>query len=347
MVNEVAELLKHWGVQQAAPSLVEVRVEPQPVPADYPQSFAEFVGQGEVVRALEVEVAAVRRTGRQLKHILLYGPPGVGKTGLAYVLAGELGMTLYESSGAEFRNQDSIVLEGGPLQNIGLLWEQTRRPILWLIDEIDEMARAASYVLHPLMTHNYVTWGGVRHGGVPITILGTTNRMASVPSALRSRFKDRHFVGYYAPDELADIAKRTAERRGFALTEAAAAWVGENAAGEARKVNEMILTNVENIIASGGTAEVRDVVEALRLSGLRHRGLTGPQFDYLAFLAQMPERTAGLASVAGYLAQSVKDVQFEVEPFLIRSRYAVVARSGRQLTQQGIQYLAEAGAGIY
>jgi Holliday junction DNA helicase RuvB len=337
-VTTVADVLVSLGLMQAPAPTVDVRAEPIGPPPDYPRSFAEFVGQEEVIRALKAEVETVRRSGRPLAHILFYGPPGVGKSALAYVLAGELALSLYESSGAEFSTQ-ALTLEA--LANIAGLYDTTGRPILWLIDELDGMTRAASYTIHSLMTHGYVTWQGQRFGGVPITVMGTTNRMSSVPPALKSRFQETLDIGFYSPAELAVVADRSAKRLELFLTSEAAQWIGENAAGEPRKVNRKILRNVANLVPRFGTAGLPEVKQALALSGLRHRGLSRSQFEYLAFLEGMPGRSAGLASIAGFLGQDTKDCQYDLEPYLIRSRFVVVSRSGRQLADAGLTYLKE------
>lgn len=324
--------------EQAAP---DARLSSPPGGDLYPRSFDEFVGQAEVERLLRVEVEAAQLRRRPLAHIGFYGPPGLGKTALGHVLAGEMGMALYESSGPEYPTQKDVIQA---VENIGVLGLQTGKAVLWLIDEIDGMARIASYVIHPLMTHGYVVWQGKRWAGVDVTVVGTTNRMSSVPGPLKSRFQEAIFVGFYSEAELAEVARRTAARVEVEIDEDAALWVGANAAGEPRKVNRRIMRNVANLVAKGGSerADLRTVREALELSGLRHRGLSRPQYEYLELLSRMPKETAGIASIAAVVGQDTKDVQFDVEPYLLRAGYAVVTRSGRQLTERGMEYLKEA-----
>lgn len=308
-----------------------------PAPAEYPASFRGFVGQAEAVELLRLEAEAARREGRPLAHLLLYGPPGVGKTAMAHVLAGEMGYALYESSGAEYQAQGDML---GALQSIAALHDATRRPILWLIDEVDGMARTAAYVVFGLMTHGYVTWRGGRYGGVPITVVGTTNRMASVPGALRSRFAEHVHLDFYPPEELAEVARRTAVGMGMLLTSSAADFIGQNAGGEPRKVNRRILRGARNLVRGFmPTVDLEVVKRALELSGLRPGGLTKAQAEYLRFLAEAERQTAGLASLAAYLGMDARDVQFDVEPYLIRSGLAAVARAGRTLTGAGRAYL--------
>src|SRR3989442_15050005 len=150
-----------------------------------PKSLSEFAGQDEAVRLLRVEVEAARRIGRPLAHVLLYGPPGVGKTALAHVLAPEAGALVYESSGAEFPTQRDLLLA---FARIGELHRPTGKPVVWIIDEIDAIPRTTTYALHGLLTHGYIVWESLKYGLVPLTVVGSTNNLALVHPALMDRF---------------------------------------------------------------------------------------------------------------------------------------------------------------
>ncbi len=327
-----------------APSFVpDVRESRQPIPPEYPRSFSEFTGQAEAVQMLRTECEAARREGRPLAHLLFAGPPGCGKTALCHALAAEMNYALFESTGAEYQTQQAML---DALLSIDRLQAATRQPTLWLIDEVDAVGRTASYTVHSLMTHGYVVWRGQRYGpSFPVVVAGTTNRMAAVPPALKSRFAEHVAVDYYPPEELAAIAKHSALGLGLMLTDEAAAFLAENSGGEPRKLIRRLLRNLRNILPGWlPTADLAAAKRALQLSGLRPGGLSKPQYEYLRFLAGCEGGTAGLATVAAAIGQDPKDVQYEHEAFLIRSGLAAVTRGGRKVTEKGIRYLEETAA---
>lgn len=308
-----------------------------------PTTFETFVGQNLAKRELALEVLATARSQRRLTDILLYGPPGTGKSAVVSVLAWELGscypnggnptsLPVYQSTGAEFDTAKKVY-------ETFLQIPDDPRGVIWLIDEVDGINRTASYSLHCVMTHGYILWGGQAIGGSPVTIVGTTNHMASVPRALKSRFAVRIRLDYYSPEELAEIAKQSARLMGLTITEEAAVIVGQNAGGEPRKVNRSILRNAANLL--NGSKEVTPEVaqEAVTLSGLMRGGLSVPQVKYLIFLGQSPTGKAGLNSIAAALMEDPHDIQFEYEPYLIHKGYVSVGQGGRYLTLTGVEYL--------
>lgn len=308
-----------------------------------PTRFEHFIGQNLAKRELVLEVLATARAQRRLADILLYGPPGLGKSQIVSVLAWELGacypnggnptpLPMHQSTGAEFDTAKKVY-------ETFLQIPDDPRGVIWLIDEVDGINRTASYVLHMLMTHGYIPWDGKAIGGSPVTIIGTTNHMASVPRALKSRFSVRIRLDYYSPEELAEIAKQSARLMGLTITEEAAVIVGQNAGGEPRKVNRSILRNAANLLNENKEVTAEIAQEAVTLSGLMRGGLSIPQVRYLIFLAKSPTGKAGLNSIAAALMEDPKDCQFEYEPYLIHQNYVTIGQGGRMLTETGVAYL--------
>lgn len=337
--SEVEQMGGFWAWLFGRKAKVHPTVEQERPGALYPTSFETFVGQREVVMLLKVEAAAAKRMKRPLTHLLFTGPPGLGKTAAAHVLASEVGAVLYESSGPEYPDQSAALLT---LDDLVILHEKTGLPVVWLIDEIDGMARSATYSTHGVMTHGFATWRGHRlYEGLPLTIIGTSNFLASVPGALKSRFGDVLTLEYYPPEDLTAIAVLSARRLGLELTQEAADFIGANAAGEPRKINNRLLRTAQNVAANLGVRVLDEVVvkTALKMSGLKPLGLTAGQFRCLEFLEKMPKRTAGLSTIAARLQMGVKDVMSEVEGWLIYKGFMLITPRGRQLSDDGAAYL--------
>jgi Holliday junction DNA helicase RuvB len=303
-----------------------------------PRSLSEFVGQEEVTRLLRAEVEAAKRTGRPLSHVLLYGPPGVGKTALAHVLAEEVGAVVHESSGAEFQTQVDVLLA---FAAVGKRHEATGKPVLWLIDEVDAIPRVATYAMHSLLANGWVSFKGEKFGLVPLTVVGTTNHMALVPGALRDRFQVVAKLDFLSPQELAQVADGAGRRMGIRLTGEAADFIGMNGAGSPRQVTRRILPCLANILRGPGFATLEDARQAVALAGIRPGGLTKSQVDYLEFLSSAKDRTAGVGSLSAYLGEPRRDVE-DLERFLIRRRAVSVTPRGRTVTDTGLRYLTEA-----
>lgn len=310
-----------------------------------PTRFENFIGQDLARRELALEVLATARSKRKLSDMLFYGPPGLGKTSLVFVLANELGrcygsdepLTVWQSTGAEFENPKRVF---ETFQKI----PEDPRGVIWLIDEVDGINRTASYSLHTLMTHGYMVWDGQQIGRNPVTIIGTTNHMASVPRALKSRFAIRIRLDYYSPADLSIIATQAAGVMQLHLEEGAAQYIGQNAGGEPRKIIRSILRNAANL--SSEPITVATARKAVRLSGFMPEGLSIPQARYLLFLLESPKQKASLNSLAASLMEDPADVMGEFEPYLIYKGYATVGQGGRTITERGKAYLQALPAAV-
>ncbi len=330
--RDVDRLLRQWGVRPAQPEGVEVRKWPGR------ETFADVLGQDEVLTLLRLEIAAAKREGRRLADLLFVGPPGTGKTLLAAATANEAGRVIYLVSGPELTTVDAALRS---LVGCGRLHEATGRPVALVIDEVDAIPRQVSYVFHSLMLTGTVPWRGQLYGGCPVSILASSNRLAKVPPAMRSRFAEVLMVDYYEVADLTCIVEREAVRKDLTLAEGVARFLAENSGGEPRKAGHLVrsLRNVLN--ADAATMEYAKT--ALRLSGLRPLGLSRLQVRYLETLASTPDGTMGLNSLAGVLGTDAAEITGAVEPFLLRSQLAQVTRSGRQLTDRGKAYLRARG----
>lgn len=297
----------------------------------HPATLADVVGQERLVRLLTAEAAQSKVHERPLPHTLFYGPPGVGKSMLAETSAKDAGHEVYLLSGPEWQTQVDVLQS---LDRVAELHQKTGKPVAIVLDEVDGISRVASYALHAFMTRGVVFWKGHElYRGLPVCILASCNTLARTPAALRSRFRDTLHVDYQDTAGLAEIARRMSVRLGVELAEEASQFLGSNAAGEPRRVLHLLRLAAD--FAQDGTITLEIARTALALSGLHARGLDERQHDYLTFLAEQENGTAGVSTLAGYLATDQREISEAVEPFLIRAKLASVTSKGRRITDAG------------
>lgn len=315
-----------------------VTEEPEPDVREEPQrqaavSFCDVVGQQEILDLVRLEVRASKREGRRLADLLIVGPPGLGKSLLATATANEAGCAVYPVTGPELATTEAALQI---LAGCGRLHEATGRPVALIVDEVDAIPRQVSYVFHSIMLTGTISWRGQTFGLCPLTIVATSNRLAKIPPAMRSRFAEVLILDFYAIADLETIAARDA---GVGLAEGVAHFLAENAGGEPRKIGHL-LRSLRNLLDEGRpSATMEDARTALRLSGLRALGLSVLQVRYLATLASAPEGTMGLNSLAGVLGTDTAEIVGAIEPFLLRVQLSQVTRGGRKLTPKGKAYM--------
>lgn len=300
-----------------------------------------FIGQDHIVAQVRTALSAARKRMAQnhpwwedLRTILAYGQPGLGKSAMGQVIACELGI-------AWFR------LTGGQLTNAATARDWLRRiaaanqPYLLLLDEVDGAKVGALQELYlPMSESAFIDDDGRRVSLPPVIFYLTTNYLARIPQAIQSRAIHQFEFRPYPAEALATIAVLTAERLGYDLSEDAAFGLADNAQGEPRRVNTLLRLVIQDTVAHDCDSWItRD--DAIRVINrfLYPLGLTAAQVELMRYLALQKRLTAGLQTLAHVLGQSTKDIQQEHERFLIREGLVVVVEGGRQLTDSGIDYV--------
>ena len=324
-------------------------LEPGPVPDDpddpveevglRPRTLAEFVGQTELKDHLEILLEAARRRGQAADHLLFAGPPGLGKTSLAGIVATELGVRLHVTSGPAIERAGDLAALLSNLDDGDVLF----------IDEIHRLARAVEEVLYPAMEDfqlDIVLGKGPAARSIRLdlprfTLVGATTRTGLITGPLRDRFGLVARLDYYDPPDLQRIVARAAGILGVSITDDGAREIAGRARGTPRIANRL-LRRVRDYaeVRADGVVDAEVAADGLRMFGVDERGLD--KVDR-AVLRSLCERFGGgpvglktLAIGVGEPDETVEDVY---EPFLIQQGFLVRTPRGRVATPSAWAHL--------
>lgn len=305
-----------------------------------PTSLDDFVGQSKVVSQVSLIIQAARLDKRTPDHILLAGPPGLGKTTLAMIVAKESDRTLRLSSGPAIQSAGDLAAVLSSLESGDVLF----------IDEIHRLSRPAEEMLYLAMEDFRVDVMVGKGPGAssisldiaPFTLVGATTRSGMLPTPLRDRFGFTAFLEFYDNAELANVIERSARKLGVEIDALAVTELAKRARGTPRIANRL-LKRVRDFAAvnkhSSVTSDV--VVAAMELFAVDNLGLDRVDRDLLTLLAEkFNTRPVGLSTLAVALGEEPETIEAVIEPFLIRSGLLARTQRGREITQAGIDHLA-------
>ncbi len=318
--------------------------EPKAGPALRPTRLADFVGQRDLVDRLSIALQAVGHRGDPMEHILLHGPPGLGKTTLAHVIATEMQSRAYVTSGP-------ALTKGGDL--VGTLTKMQPNDVLF-IDEIHRLPAAVEEYIYPAMEDFKIdfTLDSGLHAKVityhlkPFTLIGATTRAGLLTGALRSRFGLTHNLRFYETDDLIRILVRaTGELAMGDIDPAALAAIASRSRGTPR-ITLRLLRRVRDfaLIRAGGLIDESVVADALALEGVDELGLDKLDRAYLRTVLDIYEGgPVGVEAVAATLGEDAGTLEDMVEPYLLQIGFLARTRQGRRLTPAGMTHLGAAG----
>lgn len=304
-----------------------------------PRNLDEYVGQDEVVRNLRVYLQAAREREESVDHILLSGPPGLGKTTLANLVANEMGSSLVATSGPAIER---------PIDLLVLLTSLGPRDILF-IDEIHRMSRTVEEILYPAMEDlafdRIISKGvrkrAVRHKIEPFTLVGATTRSGSLSAPLRSRFGILFHLDFYPPDELARILLGSAKRLDLKLTSEGAAELSGRCRGTPRIANRLLRRVRDFAQVEGANLIDLEVSRAaLDRMGIDAGGLDRLDQRILRSLTEAFEgRAVGLNTLAAAVGEDPYNLEEMYEPFLLNHGFIRKTPRGRMATRRAFGHL--------
>ena len=307
-----------------------------------PTNFAEYIGQERLKKNLKIAIAAVkkRNDGTTLDHVLLYGPPGLGKTTMANVIAHELGSNLRVTSGPAIERAGDLASILTNLQNGDVLF----------IDEIHRLRRAVEEILYSAMEDyklDIVIGKGPAARSVRLdlphfTVIGATTRTGSLASPLRDRFGITHRLEYYNESEIGQIIARTANILGTEISEEATATLAARSRLTPRIANRL-MKRVRDFadVHGDGSVNFEIATKALNLMEIDSLGLDPADRNMLQLmLDNYGNRPVGLTTIAALTGDEATTIEDYYEPFLIQLGFIEKTPRGRIVTEKAKRHLA-------
>lgn len=304
-----------------------------------PSSLDEYVGQSEIKENLNVFIKSSLMRGESLDHILLYGPPGLGKTTLAYIIANELGTNIKTASGPSIEKTGDLAAILSTLEEGDVLF----------IDEIHRIPRYIEEVLYPAMEDFYLdivvgSEGSSRNIKINLphfTLVGATTRAGDLSSPLRDRFGIIAKLNYYTEDELYNIVKRTSRVLDTPITDDAARELARRSRGTPRIANRLF-KRVRDFALVYGDGIINEDILSTSLDRLKVDKTGLDETDRLlltAIIERFNGGPVGLEALASSIGEEASTIEDVYEPYLLQHGYLKRTTRGRMVTDKTYEYL--------
>ncbi len=304
-----------------------------------PLRLCDFIGQDSLRANLQVFIDAARTRGKALDHVLFVGPPGLGKTTLAHIIARELGVNFHSTSGPILAKAGDLAAQ---LTHLG------ERDVLF-IDEIHRLNPAVEEVLYPAMEDYQLdvmigagpTARSIKLNLPPFTLVGATTRQGLLTTPLRDRFGIPVRLSFYEVEALETIVKRAAHILDMALDDQGANEIAKRSRGTPRIAGRLLRRVCDFAIVAGHTLITREIADrALTLLDVDALGLDVMDRRYLLALADtFNGGPAGIETLAAFLAEPRDALEEIIEPFLLQNGFVHRTPRGRMLSEEALTYL--------
>ncbi len=304
-----------------------------------PSSLDEYIGQSEVKENIKVFIEAALMRNESLDHVLLYGPPGLGKTTLAYIIAHEMGSNIKTASGPSIEKSGDLAAILSTLEPGDVLF----------IDEIHRMPRFIEEILYPAMedfTLDIVVGseGNTRNIKIdlpPFTLVGATTRAGDLTSPLRDRFGIVAKLKYYTDSELQQIITRTSRVLNMPISDEASLALAKRSRGTPRIANRLF-KRIRDFALVDGLTEINEDITNKALNRLKvdKLGLDETDQNFLrAIIEKFNGGPVGIETIASSIGEEISTIEDVYEPYLLQNGFIKRTSRGRVVTQKAYEHL--------
>ena len=312
-----------------------------------PTSFDDYIGQEKLKENLLIACNAAKKRGEPLDHLLLHGPPGLGKTSMARIVANHLDVGFKSTAGPVIERPGDLAAILTSLQPHDVLF----------IDEIHRLPRVVEEVLYPAMEDfniDIIIGRGPAARSVkvdvkPFTLIGATTRTGLLTSPLRDRFGIVLRLGFYSPEELSTVVQRSASLLNVSISKEAAHEIGKRSRGTPRIANRL-LNRVRDFAEerADGKVDLKATRDALNLLEIDARGLDRIDRQFLeTIIDKFHGGPVGIETISAALGEEKDTLEDVYEPFLVQEGLVARTRRGREVTELGYKHIGRKPTGTH